>query len=115
MASKKTRYFEINTTKGGFVSKLKGESQDHDFSDIKILRNLFANEKARILYTIKENSPKSIYQLAKLLGRDLKSIRKDIQILEKYGFVDFVSRKEGNRVSHTPILAVDKMEFIIKV
>jgi predicted transcriptional regulator len=115
MANTKTRYFELNTNKSGFVSKLKGEKNDIDFEDLKILRNLLSNEKGRILYTLKSESPESIYQLAKILKRDLKSVRQDVKILERFGFLEFVSKKNGKRISHTPILTVDKMEFILKV
>ena len=115
MASTKTRYFEVNVNKAGFVSKLKGEKTDHDFSDVKLLRNILSNEKGRILYTLKSQSPESIYQLAKILKRDLKSVRQDVKILERFGFLEFVAKKTGNRVSHTPILTVDRMEFILKI
>ncbi|MGK0209514.1 MAG: putative transcriptional regulator [Patescibacteria group bacterium] len=115
MAASKTRYFEINTNKSGFVAKLKKEKVDQGFEDIKILRNLLSNEKARILHTLKNENPKSIYQLAKLLKRDLKSVRQDTKILEKYGFIEFVSQKQGNRVSHVPLLLIDKMELILTV
>jgi len=115
MAGTKTRYFELNTDKGGFVSKLKKEKVDINFEDLKILRNLLSNEKGRILYTLKSESPESIYQLAKILKRDLKSVRQDVKILERFGFLEFVSKKNGERVSHTPILTVERMEFILKI
>ena len=115
MVTRKTRYFDINVDKSGFVSKLRGEKKSHNFSDIKILRNILTNEKARILHTIKTDAPESIYQLAKILKRDLKSIRSDVKILERFGFIDFVSKKHGKRVSHTPKLAVDKMEFVLSI
>jgi len=115
MANTKTRYFEINTERTSFASKLKREKTIHNFSDIKLLRNILSNEKARILYTLKSQSPKSIYQLAKILKRDLKSVRQDIKILERFGFLELIEKKTGNRISHTPILTVDRMEFILKI
>jgi len=115
MANTKTRYFEVNADNAGFVSKLKGEKINHDFTDIKLLRNLLSNEKARILYTLKSKSPESIYQLAKILKRDLKSVRQDLKLLERFGFLEFVEKKTGNRISHKPILTVERMEFILKI
>jgi len=115
MVNTKTRYFELNTNKSGFVSKLKGEKTDINFEDIRILRNLLSNEKGRILYTLKSESPESIYQLAKILKRDLKSVRQDVKILERFGFLEFISKKNGKKVSHIPILAVEKMEFLLKI
>ena len=49
----KIRYVDVNVNKGNFVSKLIGADKSHDFSDIKLLRNLLSNEKARILYILK--------------------------------------------------------------
>jgi predicted transcriptional regulator len=115
MAGRKVRYFEMNSSDAGFVSRLKGEKKDIDFSDLKDLRNIITNEKGRILHTLKTKQPESIYQLAKLLKRDLKSIRTDVKALERFGFIEFVSKKTGKRISHKPVLVVDRMEFILKV
>ena len=111
----KTRYVDINVNKGNFVSKLIGSEKSHDFSDVKLLRNLLSNEKARILYTLKIKNPKSIYELAKLLKRDLKSVRQDIKTLKRFGFIEFHSYKKGNRHSLSPVLAVDRLELIISI
>ena len=111
----KTRYVDINTSKSGFVSKLIGEKETHDFSDIKLLRNILSNEKARILYTLKTTSPKSIYALAKFLKRDFKSVQQDIKTLERFGFIEFHSEKTGRRYSLKPVLTVDKLEIIINI
>ena len=89
----KTRYLDINVNKNKFVSKLTGTKKPHNFSDIKFLRSLLSNEKARILYILKTKNPKSIYALAKLLGRDFKSVRDDIKILEKFDFIKFHTEK----------------------
>ena len=111
----KTRYVDINVNKGGFVSKLIGGDKSHDFSDVKLLRNLLSNEKARILYALKSKNPKSIYALAKLLGRDFKSVREDIKVLERFGFIEFHAEKKGKRESLMPVLIIDKLQIIIDV
>ena len=119
MANKKktkTRYVSLNANDQSFVSKLIGFGQSkQDFSDVVLLRNLFSNEKARILYSIKNEKPKSIYDLAKKLGRDLKSVRKDLKVLKRFGFIDFYSSKNGNRKSLVPILSVDSIQIIVNV
>lgn len=111
----KVRYVDVNVNKSGFVSKLIGSKKSHDFSDIKILRNLLSNEKARILYVLKNTKPKSIYALAKLLGRDFKSVRSDVKVLERFGFIEFHSEKTGKRESLMPVLVVDKLEIIVDI
>jgi len=111
----KTRYVDINVNKGSFVSKLIGEDKSHDFSDIKLLRNLLSNEKARILYALKSEHPKSIYALAKILGRDFKSVRDDVNVLERFGFIEFHAERTGKRESLMPVLIIDKLEIVIDI
>ncbi len=111
----KVRYIDVNVNKAGFVSKLIGAKKSHDFSDIKILRNLLSNEKARILYVLKHTKPKSIYALAKLLGRDFKSVRDDIKVLERFGFIEFHSEKVGKRASLMPVLVINELRIIIDI
>ena len=111
----KIRYVDVNVNKGNFVSKLIGAKKSHDFSDIKLLRSILSNEKARILYALKTQKPKSIYALAKLLGRDFKSIREDIKVLERFGFIEFHSEKTGKREALKPVLVIDKLQIIIDI
>tara|TARA_Y100000310_G_C20486400_1_gene717076 strand:+ start:556 stop:912 length:357 start_codon:yes stop_codon:yes gene_type:complete len=111
----KTLYVELNTTGGGFASKLIGTKLPQNFSDIKLLRNLLTNEKARILYTLNHEKPKSIYSLAKILKRDFKSVREDLIILERFGFISFNSERVGKRKSLMPILLVDTLKIEINV
>ena len=111
----KIRYVDVNVNKESFVSKFTGAKKSHDFSDIKLLRNLLTNEKARILHLLKSQKPKSIYALAKLLGRDFKSVREDIKVLERFGFIEFHAEKIGKRESLMPILIIDKLQIIINI
>jgi len=116
MAKSKTRYIEINARKDNFMTRFIGSKKNpHDFSDIMILRKLLSNEKAKILYTLKNSKPKSIYQLAKSLGRDFKSVRDDVKLLEKFGFVEFHAGKTGKRESLIPTLAIDRLELVINI
>ncbi len=111
----KIRYVDVNVNKENFVSKLVGAKKPHDFSDIKLLRSILSNEKARILYILKNQNPKSIYALAKLLGRDFKSVREDIKVLERFGFIEFHAEKTGKRESLMPVLVIDKLQIIIDI
>jgi predicted transcriptional regulator len=116
MAKKtKIRYVDVNVSKDSFVSKLTGAKKSHDFSDVKLLRNLLSNEKARILHFLKIENPRSIYALAKGLKRDFKSVREDIRVLERFGFIEFHSEKTGKREALKPVLAIDKLEIKINI
>ena len=111
----KIRYVEVNVNPEGFVSNLLKSNKSHDFSDVKLLRNILSNEKSRILHVLKSKNPKSIYGLAKLLGRDFKSVREDVKVLERFGFIEFHSEKKGKRESLKPVLLVDKIEIVVNI
>ncbi|MCK5449672.1 HTH domain-containing protein [Candidatus Pacearchaeota archaeon] len=111
----KIRYVDVNVQSGNFVSKLLGENKSHDFSDIKLLRSLLSNEKARILNTLKSKNPLSIYALSKMLGRDFKSVREDIKVLERFGFIEFHAEKTGKRESLKPVLVINRLQIMIDI
>jgi predicted transcriptional regulator len=112
----KTRYIDLSVKEGSFASRLVGAGKSkYNIEDISILRSLLSNEKARILHTIKKESPKSIYNLAKKLGRDFKSVREDAMLLEKFGFIEFHTTKTGKRKALTPILSIDSLEIVINI
>ncbi len=111
----KTRYADLDVSEEGFVSRLIGSKKSHDFSDVQLLRNILSKEKSRILHLLKTKKPKSIYELAKMLKRDLKSVRNDIKALERFGFIEFHSIKTGKRKALMPVLIVDKLQIIINV
>ena len=102
--------------KGGTFSsifhKIKGTKKT---SGIESLRQLLSNEKARILHTIKNQKPKSIYDLAKKLDRSFKSVNDDIKLLERFGFIELIEEKTKNRKRHKPEIVVDTITIHLKV
>lgn len=116
--AEKTRIIEIVEKGGAFSSILKrfrNEKEDYNFKDLAILRQIFSNEKARMMNMIKSKNPSSIYQLAKLLGRDFKSVRDDLKLLEKFGFIELIPEKSKNRINHRPILTTTTINIIVKI
>jgi predicted transcriptional regulator len=111
----KVRYVEVNVNEESLVSKIIGEKKHHDFSDIKFLRSMLSNEKARILHILKHKQPNSIYELSKMLRRDFKSVREDLKVLERFGFIEFHSEKTGKRESLKPVLTIDKLQIEINI
>ena len=113
-----TRNINLSIESGGFTGifrRLRGKKKKYDFSEISGLRQLLSNERARLLYTIKNKEPNSIYNLAKLLKRDFKSVRQDIRLLEKFGFIELDTAKKGRREMLKPLLIVDKVNISIEI
>lgn len=119
MAQKtKTREIFIVDKSGTFTTFFKkwtGSHEDYDFEGLTSLRRLLSNEKAKVLYTIKEKKPNSIYQLARILGRDFKAVCSDIKLLERFGFIDMISERTGKRERLKPIIVVDSININIKI
>lgn len=117
MVSTKNIEITIKESKGAFsIFKQQGSSKkDYDFSGALVLRQLLSNEKARILHIIKTRKPKSIYDLAKILGRGFKSVNDDVKLLQRFGFIDLVEEKTKNRIRHRPVIIIDEIIFHFKI
>ena len=113
-----TRNISLSIETGTFTGifrRLTGKKKGHDFKAISALRQLLSNERARLLYTIKNKNPTSIYHLAKILERDFKSVREDVKLLERFGFLELESNRKGKREMLKPILIVDKVIITVNI
>ena len=70
------------------------------------------DERIELLRVIKEKSPESMYELVKLVGRDLKSVNTDLHVLEEYWLVSLEKSKEG-RAKVKPQVSFDKLNIEI--
>jgi predicted transcriptional regulator len=69
------------------------------FESVDAMRSVLTNKRLLILKTIKEKEPGSVYELAKLLNRDLKNISQDIKLLAEVGLVTLEKvEKEKKRI-----------------
>ena len=105
----------INVEQGTFnaiFSRFRGKEKGKN-SDLSLLRSVLSNEKARMLHVLKSKQPNSIYELAKLLGRDFKAVRQDITVLEKFGLIEMIPIHKGKREKLKPLLVVTSIEIAI--
>ncbi|MBW2974707.1 hypothetical protein KY366_03220 [Candidatus Woesearchaeota archaeon] len=93
--------------KGSYVKPKKGLS----FGGVESFREFFTPKRIELLQIIRHKQPKSIYELAKLTNREIKSIVMDIKILEKYDLIDTkkvpAKGKTGYKVR--PVFDYDKI------
>lgn len=116
--AEKTRIIDVYEKGGTFSSvfrRFTGQKKDYNYSDMALVRQLLSNEKARLLNVIKMKKPKSLYALAKDLGRDFKSVRDDIILLKKFGFIELVQEKTGNRITHKPVITANIVNIVIRI
>jgi len=110
------RIVNLFITSSAFASifkRLRGDRSDYDFSALHELRQLLTNEKSKILNTIKNQKPESVYRLAKILGRDFKAVRDDVKLLEKFGFIHLKPEVKGKRKSFRPEISIDSLQVNI--
>lgn len=118
MVASKTREISITQSGGAFSLLRKGlflPKEDYDFEGLSALRRLLSNEKARLLHVLKTEKPGSIYDLAKKLGRNFKTVNDDIKLLERFGFIELVEEKTKNRIRHKPELVIDALTINLKI
>lgn len=57
------------------------------FETVDAMRAVLTNKRLLVLRTIRERRPHSVYELAKILGRDLKNVNQDLRLLAEIGLV----------------------------
>jgi predicted transcriptional regulator len=110
----KTKTITFSDKEGTFSTILNRFKAKKSFnSDISNLRQLLSNERAKMIHVIKTKQPDSIYELAKVLGRDFKAVRQDIRLLEQFGLVELISSIKSSRERLRPVIDTDKLVITI--
>ena len=65
-------------------------------------RNFLTPERVALLRTVRRERPGSIYELAKIAERDLKSVQADVKILERHGLVRLRQDRSSGRKAKVP-------------
>jgi predicted transcriptional regulator len=94
-----------------------GKVKKHEaiyFESLDAIRRVLTEERLRILKVIRKEHPASIYELAKILKRDLKNTFNDVQFLFQAGLVDLKKTKDV-REKTTPLVNYDKILLEISV
>lgn len=82
------------------------------FENIDTLRKVLTQKRLELLKVIREKSPDSIYELAKLVNRDLKSVATDVKVLKDYWLISLEKSKKG-RSRVKPEIEFDKLNIEI--
>lgn len=84
------------------------------FENIEAMRKVLTEKRLKILKTIKKEHPQSIYELAKMLHRDIKNTFDDVQFLADAGLIELKKTRDG-REKTTPTVKYDKILLEIPV
>jgi predicted transcriptional regulator len=84
------------------------------FENLATMRKAITEERLRILRVVKAEHPASLYELAKLLNRDLKNVCDDVNYLAGLGLIELKKTKDG-REKTTPTVDYEKILLEIPV
>jgi predicted transcriptional regulator len=71
---------------------------------------VFSKNKMQILQTVAQENPRSIYELAKFLEKDFKSVHTDIKYLVSIGLIELKETKDS-RSALRPVAKFSGIEF----
>jgi len=77
-------------------SRIKKEEGIY-FDSIDTMRAVLTNKRLLILKVIRERKPASVYELAKILGRDIKNVNQDLKLLSDSGLVTLEKTETGKK------------------
>ena len=99
------------------ISKAKKISKEEKiiFNSIEDLRKFLTPERIRLIHIIRTKKPHSIYKLAKLLGRDRKSVTIDLDILKAIGLIDLRKKSIEKRITMIPKVNYNRINIAIPV
>jgi predicted transcriptional regulator len=84
------------------------------FENLDAMRKVLTEKRMELLHVIKEEHPSSVYDLAKILGRNLTNVTDDLGYLKELGLVDLkLSRKDRKKT--VPSISYDKINLEIAV
>lgn len=67
------------------------------FTSLEAARNFLTRERLALLQAIRAKHPQSIYELAKVVNRDLKNVQQDVRLLERHGLIRLIERRRGQK------------------
>jgi predicted transcriptional regulator len=85
------------------------------FTSLEAARNFLTRERLALLHTVRNRHPNSIYELAKMRGRDLKNVQEDVRILEQHGLMQIAKRARGSRKVKVPRVPFEEIALRIAI
>ena len=84
------------------------------FTSLEAMRKVLTPKRIELVHLIREKSPDSIYELARLSGRDIKNVQEDVALLARIGLV-VLSRTKTRRERVIPRVSYDRLQLQIPV
>ncbi|WP_297058692.1 HTH domain-containing protein [Thermosulfurimonas sp.] len=79
------------------------------FPDWRTMRKVLSEKRLELLKAVRKHRPASVYELARILGRNLRSVQQDVKVLSELGFLELEKNPQGKRDRLTPKVDYDKV------
>ena len=90
------------------------ERRGYYFENLAAFRRALTEKRLEVLHVIKKERPSSVYELAKLLKRDVKNVTQDLEYLKQIGLVE-IRRTKEKQERNIPEVKYDKIDLQIAV
>ena len=81
------------------------------FNNLKEMRKVLTEKRLELLKTIKDKKPASVYQLARMVHRDIKNVLQDLSYLKELGLVEITETRDKK----IPHVGYDKIAFEVAI
>ena len=81
------------------------------FSNLKEMRKVLTEKRLNLLKAVKDKKPASIYELAKMVNRDIKNVLQDLAYLQELGLVEITETKDKK----IPHVEYEKIAFEVAI
>ncbi len=81
------------------------------FSNLKEMRKVLTEKRLELLKMIKDKKPASVYELAKIVDRDIKNVLEDLTYLKELGLVEITETRDKK----IPHVDYDKIAFEVAI
>lgn len=92
----------------------KGHREATYFVDIEAFQSVLTVKRIELLHAIHIYKPKSIYELAQIVGRNLRNVQEDTALLARAGLIS-LSKKKMIRNNVVPRVDYDRLQIQIPV
>ncbi len=105
----------LEKLKDAMAGKGKIQSDVIYFNDLAMMYKFLSPARAELLSVVKNEQPKSIYELAQKMGKDQGYISKEVKYLSSLGVIDLIQDKSSSRQKLIPVLKFDRIVFDVGI
>ena len=81
------------------------------FNNLKEMRKVLTEKRLELLKAIKDKKPASVYELARMVNRDIKNVLQDLSYLQELGLVEITETRDKK----IPHVGYDKIALEIVI